>query len=193
MATPVTVNITPTKLIDKHGWNVNAKSFDKDLSTYGGASTGVDHPAGLLLDLSSIPAGSVIKKVAYHYTLYRTDNANYCKLKGAMGYADGDTTSANAYQVTAWQEIPLTSYQTKETTNTEQTISAAESAQILSTGYPLLYVYIQNAHRVYEINVDITYEPDDGSKLYVGTSKATAVYVGTTKASAVYVGTTKVM
>ena len=191
MAT-ITQKFTPTAQRWGDSWTAGAKAYDGDMSTHGSSSTGVGHPGAFVLDLSSIPVGCVITKVAYRYFLYRTDNANYCKLRGAMGYAEAGTSgSSGIHQVTEWCEIPLTAYKVTEETYTEQTITAGQSAQILS-GTPLLYVTSQNAHRVYEIAVDITYEPA-APKLFVGDKAVTDVYVGDKRATAVYIGDKRIL
>ena len=193
MASAITARFTPTAQRYGDAWNLGNKAYDGNLETYASSSVGASHPGAFTLDLSSIPAGSVITKVTYRYTLYRTDNASYCALRGAMGYADAGTSgSSGTHRVTDWQDIPLTGYKSTEQTATEQAISPAQSAQILSGGTPLLYAVIQNNHRVYEIGVDITYEPA-ASNLYVGDKKASAVYVGDKKATAVYLGTKRIL
>lgn len=191
MAT-ITQKFTPTSQRWGDAWNLGNKAYDGDMSTYASSSVGASHPGAFVLDLSSIPPGCVITKVAYRYFVYRTDSANYCRLRGAMGYAEAGTSGASGiHQVTEWCEIPLTAYKVTEETYTEQTITSGQSAQILS-GTPLLYATIQNNHRVYEIAVDITYEPA-APKLFVGDKAVTDVYVGDKRATAVYIGDKRIL
>ena len=193
MANAITASFTPIAQRYGDAWNLGAKAYDGNLETYVSTGVGANHPGAFTLDLSSIPARSVITKVTYKYTLYRTDNASYCALRGAMGYAEAGTSgSSGTHRVTEWKDIPLTGYKATEQTATEQAISPAESQQILSGATPLLYVIIQNSHRVYEISVDITYEPAE-SKIYVGDKQVNAVYVGDKKATAVYIGTERIL
>lgn len=149
-----------------------------------------------MMDLSAVPKNAVIKKVKYRLYLYRTDNAAYCKLETALGYADSLTASLTAqHRVTDYKNLDLTDwkkYQWNKDEYAEQNITSTQSAQLLQAKYPILWMNCYGSMRYYEIYVDVTYEIPVG-ELYVGDQQATEVYVGTKKASAVYIGDTKVL
>ena len=196
MAEQITVTCKPTQLVYKSTTRqlFTSNSWDNDVNTYDnpGVSSG-ERPQTLLLNLSAVPKNAVIKKVSYRLLLYRTDNASYCKLEMALGYADSLTNNISVqHRVTDFKTIPLSAYTTKETTYAEQTLTKAQSAQIVNAQYPIVWMNCYGAMRYYEIYVDVTYEIPVG-ELYVGDQQATEVYVGTKKASAVYIGDTKVL
>lgn len=195
MAEQITVTCKPTQLIYKSTTRqlFTSNSWDNDVNTYDSPGLGGgDGQQTLLLNLSAVPKNAVIKKVKYRLLLYRTGNASFCDLQMALGYADSISNSINAqHRVTDFQSIGLSAYKTKEETYAEQSISSAQSAQLLNAQYPIVWMNCYGSMRFYEIYVDVTYEIPKG-EIYVGDKQATEVYVGTKKASAVYIGTTKV-
>ena len=175
-----------------YGQGLGANCWDGDLETYNSDSIGFGSRLRTLsIDLSQIPANSVIKSVTYYICAYRTGNKDYCGLAAALGYATG-TSENEQKRVTPLQAIDLTAHRTKQTTSATQAGLEEYSAQILAAQTPILWLEIYGDHKYYEIWTEITYEPDE-SKIYSGDAKVSAVYVGDTKASAVYVGTTKVL
>lgn len=189
MAEQITITVRPTGM--RYGTGLGSKCWDGDASTYNADSNGYgSRLRTLALNLSQIPGNSVIKSVTYYITAYRTDNASYCGLAAALGYSTGTAVGAQQ-RVTPLQSIDLTDYQKKQTRSATQSVTAAQSQQILSANTPILWLEVYGAHRYYEIWADITYEPDE-SKLYNGSKQASAIYVGT-KQGEMYVGTTKVL
>ena len=196
MAEQITVTCKPTQLVYKSTTRqlFTSNSWDNDVNTYDnpGVSSG-ERPQTLLLNLSAVPKNAVIKMVSYRLLLYRSGNAAYCELGMALGYADSISNNINAqHRVTDFKTIPLSAYTTKETTSAEQTLTSAQSAQILNAQYPIAWMNCYGSMRFYEIYVDVTYEIPKG-EIYVGTDKVTEVYVGTKKATGVYIGDKKVL
>ena len=195
MAEQITVVCKPRQLVYKSGnYNLTSKSWDNDEGTYDNIDNSpANRPATLLLNLSAVPSNAVIKKVKYRLLLYRTANASFSELQAALGYADSLTNNISAqHRVTDYKDIGLSAYKVKEETSAEQTLTSAQSAQILQAQYPILWMNGYGSMRYYEISLDVTYEIPVG-ELYVGDQQATEVYVGTKKASAVYIGDTKVL
>jgi hypothetical protein len=195
MSEQITVTCKPKQLVYRNGnYNLTSKSWDNNTDTYDSIDNGAGgRPATLLLNLSAVPGNAVIKKVRYRLLLYRTGNASYCALQAALGYADSLTNNISAqHRVTDYKDIGLSAYKVKEETSAEQSITSAQSAQILNAQYPIVWMNGYGTMRYFEIYVDVTYEIPVG-EIYVGDQQATEVYVGTKKASAVYVGTKKVL
>ena len=195
MAEQITVTCKPKQLVYRNGnYNLTSKAWDNNTDTYDSIDNGAGaRPATLLLDLSAVPSNAVIKKVRYRLLLYRTANASFAALQAALGYADSLTNNISAQHiVTDYKDIGLSAYKVKEETSAEQTLTSAQSAQILNAQYPILWLNGYGAMRYFEIYVNVTYEIPVG-EIYVGDQKATEVYVGTKKASAVYIGDTKVL
>ena len=196
MAEQITIRgIRPRQMVYKNGnYNLTSKSWDNDEGTYDNIDNAAgNRPATLLLNLSAVPSNAVIKKVKYRLLLYRTGNASFCELQAALGYADSLTNVISAqHRVTDYKDIGLSAYKVKEETSAEQTLTSAQSAQILKAQYPILWLNGYGTMRYYEISLDVTYEIPQGD-IYVGEDKATKVYVGTKEAAAVYVGTKKVL
>ena len=194
MAEQITIRgIRPRQMVytSSNAYGFTSKSWDNNLNTYDSNDTG--NPATLLLDLSAIPKNAVIKSVTYRLYLYRTDNASYCRLQTALGYADSLSKSISAqHSVTDYKDIDLTAWKTKEETTGTQSITSSQSRQLLNAQYPILWMNCYGSMQYYEISLDVTYEIPQ-VEIYVGEDKATKVYVGTKQASAVYVGDTKVL
>ena len=193
MTEQITVTCRPRQMVytSSSAYTFTSKSWDNNLTTYDLNDTGA--PATLLLDLSAVPKNALIKKVKYRLYLYRTDNASYCGLQMAMGYADSLTGGINSqHRVTDYKDIGLSAYKKNEETSAEQSITAAQSAQIISAQYPVVWMNTYGSMRYYEISVDVTYEIPQ-NEMYVGDVKAAEVYVGNTKATAVYAGINKIL
>ena len=196
MAEQITVTgVRPRQMVYKQStYTFTSKAWDNDLNTYDANSNGAGiRPTTLLLDLSAIPKKAVIKKVTYRLYLYRSDNASYCGLQTALGYADSLTNDLNAqHRVTEYKDLSLTDYKVKQETTGSQTITSTQSKQILQAKYPILWMNGYGSMRYYEISLDVTYEIPQG-EIYVGEDKAAKVYVGAKEAAAVYIGTAKVL
>ena len=96
------------------------------------------------------------------------------------------------HRVTDYKDLSLTGYKTAEETSGTQTLTKAQSAQIMGAKYPILWMNGYGAMRYIEISLDVTYEIPQG-KICVGEAQATKAYVGAKEASAVYMGNTKVL
>lgn len=178
---------------------------DNNLSTYCSMYTNYSRGYhGFLLDLSDIPSSAEIKEIrfktagcrtdsssscAFRYNLFASDNTTNNTFSGKTAIFTGDTDDFIEPSLFPYNSDYISSWMSDVTrTPTEQ-----QAATILSTPYPSLIIYFKGDVHVAEFWIQITYEVEESSKIYIGSNQATAVYVGTTKASAVYVGTTKVL
>lgn len=192
-------NVRPVQVV----WNYNkstskylftTKCFDNNVETYD-RTLSTDRGT-FLLNLAAIPSGYVLKSITSHFKLKRTDNASLCSIQFALGHADSlSGVESEQHIVTSKQDVPLSSHSTiSDTSATLSGITKQQSDTILRAQYPILWLEMDGAHYFYEMYFDIEYaEAEPESKIYVGSSNATAVYVGSTKASAVYIGTTRVL